>query len=214
MCPKYQTVKNILKNGLEYEPLEEQSRLPLEEFDFDFNPNINKRLLYDLATCRFVQERVCVLMTGPCGTGKSHLSQALGHYAIRQGIDVLFTTQSKLLSKLHTARATQTYAKQFKTYAKIPLLIIDDFGLKPIRPPHDEDLHELIAERYERHSTIVTSNLDFPEWNRAFENKLLGSATIDRLRHNAYLVVLDGQSYRAPKAEPATSKKGVEMDKK
>ncbi len=191
-----------------------KSSKTLEEFDFDFNPHINKRLLFDLATCRFVQEKVCVLMTGPCGTGKSHIAQALGHYAIRQGIDVLFTTQSSLLSKLHAARATQTYAKQLKELSKVPLLIIDDFGLKPIRHPHDEDLHELIAERYEQRSSIITSNLDFQEWDRAFDNKLLGSATIDRLRHNAYLVFLEGQSYRAPNAASTTSKKEVEKKQK
>ncbi len=186
----------------------------LEEFDFDFNPKINRRLIYDLATCRFVHEKVCVLITGPCGTGKSHIAQALGHYAIRQGIDVLFTTQSKLLLKLHAARATQTYAKQFKALSQVPLLIIDDFGLKPVRQPHDEDLHELIDERYENKSTIVTSNLDFPEWDRAFENKLLGSATIDRLRHDAYLVTLEGAGYRTPKTNRNTPKKEMEKSKK
>lgn len=185
----------------------------LEEFDFDFNPKINKRLVYDLATCRFIHEKVCVLVTGPCGTGKSHIAQAIGHYAVRQGIDVLFTTQSKLLSKLNAAKATQTYVRQFKILAQIPLLIIDDFGLKPVRHPHDEDLHELIDERYESKSTIVTSNLDFQEWDRAFENKLLGCATIDRLRHDAYLLTLDGKGFRTPKNNSNTPKKEVEKNK-
>ncbi|MCA1742783.1 MAG: IS21-like element helper ATPase IstB [Desulfovibrionales bacterium] len=186
----------------------------LEEFDFDFNPKINKRFIYDLATCRFVHEKVCVLITGPCGTGKSHIAQAIGHYAVRQGIDVLFTTQNKLLAKLNAARATQSYAKQFKALAQIPLLIIDDFGLKPVRQPNDEDLHELIDERYESKSTIVTSNLDFQEWDRAFENKLLGSATIDRLRHDAYLLTLDGAGFRTPKTKSNIPKKEVEKNKK
>ena len=186
----------------------------LEEFDFDFNPKINKRFIYDLATCRFVHEKVCVLITGPCGTGKSHIAQAIGHYAVRQGIDVLFTTQNKLLAKLNAARATQSYAKQFKVLAQIPLLIIDDFGLKPVRQPNDEDLHELIDERYESKSTIVTSNLDFQEWDRAFENKLLGSATIDRLRHDAYLLTLDGAGVRTPKIRSNIPKKEVKKNKK
>jgi DNA replication protein DnaC len=169
-----------------------KSSKTLEEFDFDFNPKIDKRQLYDLATCKFIHEKACVLMTGPCGTGKSHIAQALGHYAIRQGIDVRFTTQSKLLATLYEAKATQTYAKQLKALSQVPLLIMDDFGLKPVRPPHDEDLHDLIAQRYEHASTIITSNLDFQEWDRAFDNKLLGSATIDRLRHDAYLVYIEG----------------------
>jgi len=82
------------------------------------------------------------------------------------------------------------------------LLIIDDFGLKPLRSPQDEDFHDLISERYELRATIVTSNLDFSEWGDAFPNRLLGAATLDRLRHNAYRVVLDGASYRTPKPFP------------
>jgi DNA replication protein DnaC len=83
----------------------------------------------------------------------------------------------------------------------VPLLIIDDFGLKPLRAPADEDLHDLIAERYETASTIITSNLDFPEWDQAFPgNRLLASATLDRMRHNAYCLTLDGDSFRAPRS--------------
>ncbi len=80
--------------------------------------------------------------------------------------------------------------------------LIDDFGLKPLRPPQDEDLHDLLAERYEQTATIVTSNLDFAEWGDAFPNRLLGAATLDRLRHNAYRLILEGDSYRAPKPLP------------
>jgi DNA replication protein DnaC len=90
--------------------------------------------------------------------------------------------------------------------SRIALLIIDDFGLKPLRAPADEDLHELIAERYERTATIVTSNLDFTEWDQAFPtNPLLASATLNRLRHNAYCMVLDGQSYRMPRQMPTSA---------
>jgi len=87
-------------------------------------------------------------------------------------------------------------------------MILDDFGLKPLRPPADEDLHELIAERYETASTIVTSNLDLTEWDQAFpSNRLLASATLDRLRHNAYCLILDGQSYRSPRQLPPSARK-------
>ncbi len=182
-----------------------RSNKTLEDFDFDFNPSLNKPLVYDLATCRFIQEKACVLIAGPCGTGKSHIAQAIGHYAIRQGYDVLFTTQTKLLSSLSAAKATGTYAKRFNALCRVPLLIVDDFGLKPLRPPFDEDFHELIAERYERRATILTSNLDYPEWMEAFENKLLGASTIDRLRHNAYLLVLEGGSYRVLREQAAAS---------
>jgi len=181
----------------------------IEDFDFTFNLSINRAQILDLATCRFVEEHLAVLIVGPCGTGKSHIAQALGHSAIRQGYDVLFTTQSKMLGQLNAARAISSYERRFNTLAKIDLLIIDDFGLKPLKPNQDEDFHDLISERYERRSTILTSNLDFSEWGHAFPNRLLGAATLDRLRHGAYRVVLDGDSYRSPKQLPETPKKSL-----
>jgi DNA replication protein DnaC len=165
-----------------------RSHKTIEQFDFGFIPKLNQTLIQDLATCRFVTERANVLIAGPCGTGKSHLAQALGHCAVRTGHEVLFASQTQLLGQLHAARAV---------------------GLKPLRSPHDEDLHDLIAERYERASTIITSNLDFPEWGDAFPNRLLGAATLDRLRHGAYRVVLDGESYRAPRPLPEGVKAGI-----
>jgi len=171
----------------------------LDQFDFNFNPNINSALIHELMTGRFIEEKVAVLIVGPCGTGKSHIAQALGHAAIRQGHDVLFSSQSQLLGNLHAARATDTFDRKFLNLVRVPLLIIDDFGLKPLRAPQDEDFHDLVAERYERGATVITSNLDFGEWGDAFPNQLLGAATLDRLRHGAYRVVLDGKSYRKPR---------------
>ena len=175
----------------------------LEQFDFERLPQLNRAMVHDLATGRYVNEGAPVLIGGPCGTGKSHLAQALGHCAVRQGVDVMFSTCANLLQSLNAARATGAYERKLAALARVPLLIIDDFGLKPLRSPADEDLHDLIAERYERTATIVTSNLDFPEWDQAFPaHRLLASATLDRLRHNAYCLVLDGQSYRSPRALP------------
>lgn len=182
----------------------------LEDFTFDRLPNLNRSLVHDLATGRYLHEKAPVLIVGPCGTGKSHLAQALGHCAIRQGTDVRFLTQSELVGGLHAARATGAYDKVFRQLAKVSLLIIDDFGLKPLRPPHDEDFHDLIAERYEQTTTMVTSNLDFSEWGDVFPaNRMLGVATIDRLRHGAYRLILEGASYRAPRPLPETPKKAV-----
>ena len=186
-----------------------RSHKTLEQFDFDFNPKINRALIQELASLRFLEEKVAVLIAGPCGTGKSHLAQALGHCAARQGYDVLFTTQSQLLGNLNAARATGTFERRFQAVARVDLLIIDDFGLKPLRSQQDEDFHDLIGERYERRSTLVTSNLDFSEWGEAFPNRLLGAATLDRLRHNAFRVILDGESYRAPRALTKPAKNPV-----
>jgi DNA replication protein DnaC len=176
-----------------------RSTKTLEQFDFATSPGLNTALVQELASCRFVDEHVCVLIVGPCGTGKSHLAQALGHCAVRAGHDVVFTTQTQMLGSLHAARATGTYERRFQALARVPLLVIDDFGLKPLRAPHDEDFHDLVAERYERAATLVTSNLDFPEWGDAFPNRLLGAATLDRLRDGAYRIVLDGESHRKPR---------------
>ena len=183
-----------------YKNAEFKGQKTIENFDFSFNPKINQALIRDLMTCRFIQEKRPVMIIGPCGTGKSHIAQAIGHNAIRKGYDVLFTTQTKISQMLQASNATNLYNKKLKALAKIPLLIIDDLGLKPLRSPQDEDLHELIAERYEQAATIVTSNLAFDEWHQAFPNQLLAVATLDRLRHDAYQVTLEGKSFRASRS--------------
>ncbi len=178
----------------------------LERYDFSFNPKINAAQIQELASCRFIEEKAPVLIVGPCGTGKSHIAQAIAHCAIRFGIDVLWLSQSQLFSDLQAAKAAGRFEKKFTELTKITLLIIDDFGLRPLRTPQDEDFHDLISERYERTTTIVTSNLDFDEWVNAFPNRLLAAATLDRLRHNAHRVTLDGASFRKGRKE--TPKKG------
>jgi len=174
-----------------------QGEKTIENFDFDFNPKINRALVKDLATCRFIEEKAPVLIVGSCGTGKSHLAQALGHCAIRQQHGVIFTNQTQLKQTLDDAKAIGQYQKVFTKLTHVPLLLIDDLGLKPLKPAEEEYLHDLINYRYEQRSTIVTSNLDCSEWQDAFSNKLLGAATIDRLQHGAYQLILEGKSYRA-----------------
>lgn len=186
----------------------------LENFDFDFNPKINRAQIMEIATCRFLEEKSPILIVGPCGTGKSHVAQAIGHQAIRQGIDVLMISQSKLLNELQASRATNNFNRKLMMLSKIPLLIVDDFGLKPLRSPQDEDFHDLISERYESASTIVTSNLSFSEWGDAFPNQLLGAATLDRLRHGAYRVILEGEGYRRSRDQKIQKETAIkEVDK-
>jgi DNA replication protein DnaC len=176
------------------------SNKTIEQFDYKALPTLNRSMVSDLLTCRFLHDASPVLICGPTGTGKSHLAQAIGHQAIRQGKEVLFLTQKSLLSRLHKARIMGKYDSQLNKLAKTSLLIIDDYGLFPMSSPQDEDFHELIAARYEQRSTIMTSNLDYSEWDQAFvKNKLLATATLDRLLHNAYRLVLEGNSYRRPR---------------
>lgn len=107
----------------------------IENFDFEFNSKINRAQIHELASCRFIAEKIPVLIVGPCGTGKSHLAQALAHCAIRQEIDAIWLSQSNLFSELQSARAAGRYEKKFAELARVPLLLIDDFGLRPMRSP-------------------------------------------------------------------------------
>ncbi len=174
----------------------------LERFDYGHSPSVNHATIAELATCRFVTEHAPVLIAGPTGTGKSHLMQAICHCALRAGYDVLFITHMRLLAQLHAAKATNTYERKLQQLAKVEVIAIDDFGLRPMRSPQDEDFHELIAERYEKKAMLVTSNLAFDEWGAAFPNKLMGAATIDRLRDGAYQIELDGDTRRKPRPKP------------
>ena len=175
----------------------------LETFDFN-RPSlkINQGQLFDLATCRFIEEKVNCLIVGPTGVGKSHLASALGHKACRCGYDVLSMPFSRMVAQLRAGRADGSYDRKLQNFLRPNLLILDDFGLKPMVPPADEDLYELITERYERGSILITSNLDFSEWGQVFPNPVLGAAAIDRLRHEAHRVIIEGDSYRRPKPLP------------
>lgn len=186
----------------------------LEGFDFKLNPKINRQQILDLAACTFLEEKANVLILGPTGVGKTHLAQALGNQACRQGFEVIYGRASALLGDLFAGRADGSYQKKLKALTTVDLLVIDDFGLKPMRSPEDEDFYEVVNERYEKKSLILTSNLDFQEeWDTAFPNRLLGVAAVDRLRHRAYLVVIEGESSRKPLSLSGNGKKGGESKK-
>jgi DNA replication protein DnaC len=172
----------------------------IEQFDFGRTPGVNRATVNDLLTCRFIGEAAPVLIVGPVGTGKSHLAQAIGHQAVRLGHDVFFATQSQLFGSLTRARLSGVHERRMKMLAKVAVLVIDDFALKPIASPHNDDLHEIVAARYEKLPTVITSNLASEEWQEAFSNnKMLGLATVDRLMHGAYCVALEGRSHRSPR---------------
>ncbi len=169
----------------------------LEAFDFGFNPKLNKAQVFDLATCQFVDRHENVLIYGPTGTGKSHLCQALAHEACRRGHEVLFVSAGKMLAHLAGGRADGTTAQRLAKYLRPDVLLVDDFGLKPLRAPGPEDLYDIIHERYERGSIVLTSNRDRAEWPDLFGEPLLASAALDRLTHRAHFLEVTGASYRA-----------------
>ena len=184
-----QLSRRLAKSGLE-------PGKTLETFDFSFNPNIHEQMIRELATCSFIEGNQLVFFVGPAGVGKSHLAQALGHEACRRGNETLYRKTDHLFKWINSGRGDGSHERRLKQIIKQPLLILDDFGLKDLSKNHQEDLYEVISERYERASTIITSNRDFSEWPMIFSNPLMGSAAMDRLVHNAIKIVIEGKSYR------------------
>lgn len=168
----------------------------LEAFDFNFNPSLNRQQVLQLASCEYIRQRFNLLICGPTGTGKSHLAQALAHEACRQGFDVLFTNTHKMLQHLNGGRADGSLARRVQSYLRPDLLILDDFGLRPLVPPAPEDLYDIINERYEQGSILLTSNRAPSEWPDLFGDPLLASAGLDRLAHHAEVILLTGASFR------------------
>ncbi len=168
----------------------------LETFDFSFNSRVHEPVVRELATCSFIQRSETVMIIGPSGVGKSHLAQALGHMALRRGYQVLFYRTYHLFQWIHAGRGDGSYNRRISQAIKVPLLILDDFGLQLLNEQQQADLYEVICERYEKTATIITSNRDFGEWQEVFNNPLIGSAALDRLIHRATKFIIEGKSYR------------------
>jgi DNA replication protein DnaC len=187
-----QLLKILAKSNLEPDKT-------LELFDFSFNRKIPEKVIKELATCSFLEKRQVIFFVGPAGVGKSHLSQAIGHQACRRGIETLYRNTHNLFKWLNAGHGDGTHDRRMKQIAKIPLLILDDFGLRSLNEDQQADLYEIISDRYDRVSTIITSNRDFNEWPSVFSNPLMGSAAMDRLVHHAIKIVIQGKSYRLNK---------------
>jgi DNA replication protein DnaC len=169
----------------------------LEGFDFQFNPNLNRQQLLHLASCEFIRQKRNAFLCGPTGVGKTHLAQALGQEAARLGMDVLFINTHKMLQHINGGRADGSWERRVAQYLRPDLLILDDFGLKPLQKPGPEDLYDIINERYERGSILLTSNRAPNEWADLFLDPLLASAGLDRLLDRAEVIIIRGASYRS-----------------
>ena len=151
----------------------------LEFFDFTFNSKIPETTIKELAGCSYLTLKQVIFFVGPSGVGKSHLAQALGHEACRRGIATMNRNTYTLFKWLNGGKGDGTHERRMKQVISVPLLILDDFGLRDLPEPYQADLYEVICERYEKASTIITSNRDFNEWPAVFSKPLIGSATMD-----------------------------------
>lgn len=168
----------------------------LETFDFLAIPSLNKKLVVELARCEWIQRRDNVLAMGNSGTGKTHIGLALGLAACQQGFRVRFTTAAALVHELMEARDEKRLLRFQKHLARQDLLIVDELGFVPLSKSGAEMLFEIFSQRYERASTLVTSNLPFAEWTEILGSERLTGALLDRLTHHVHILEMNGDSYR------------------
>src|SRR6266542_4096254 len=168
----------------------------LDTFDFDFNRKLDRRLVFDLAAGHFVAKHEDALFLGPPGTGKSHLAQGIGHAAIQQGHKVLYREAYLLLEELAEATIDGRRKEHFTELATVPLLIIDDLGMRKLPATAAEDLLELVMRRYERASTLITSNRPVEDWGKLLGDVAAVTAALDRVLHHAHVLKCGPRSWR------------------
>jgi DNA replication protein DnaC len=168
----------------------------LDNFDFSFNKKMNRSLVFDLATANFIARHEDALFLGPPGTGKSHLAQAIGLAAIQQGYRVLYRETHKLLSDITEASIDGTRKELMELLATIPLLIIDDLGMRKLPPNAAEELLEIVMRRYERVSTLLTSNRPVEDWGKLLGDTATVTAMLDRLLHHGHVLKCGPRSWR------------------
>jgi DNA replication protein DnaC len=173
-----------------------RDRKTLDTFNWSFNSSIDRAHVFELATCRFIERREDILILGNAGTGKSHISQALGMAAIHGGFRVLYREAHQLFEELVFANATDERSDLVATLAEIPFVIIDDLGMRKLPASAAEDLLEIIMRRYERASTLITSNRPLEDWPKMFSDTPAVTALLDRLMHHGHFLQSRGKSYR------------------
>jgi DNA replication protein DnaC len=168
----------------------------LDSFDFAALPSLNKALVMELARSEYVERRENVIAVGNSGTGKSHIALGLGLAACQRKLSVGFTTAAALVHELMEARDEKRLLRLQRQLASYKLLVIDELGYVPLSQTGAELLFEVFSQRYERGSTIVTSNLPFDEWTPMFGSERLTGALLDRLTHHVHILEMNGESYR------------------
>lgn len=168
----------------------------LKDFDFSYQPTINKRKIDDLATLRFMDEKANIILMGSPGVGKTHLATAIGMEAAGQRVSTYFINFAELMEKFKRAAKENRVEQVVKHYLKYSLLIIDEIGYLPVDRDSSYAFFQLIAARYEKRSTILTTNQPFSKWGEVFGDPVIANAIIDRLVHHCEIIKITGMSYR------------------
>lgn len=176
------------------------SKLPakktLEQFDWDAQPTLDRRLVEDLGTLRFIEEKANVLLIGPPGVGKTHVAIALGNRAVHAGYRVYYTTAADLVARTTKAAMEGRWANTMRYWAGPQLLIVDELGYLPMASDAASHLFQVISRRYEHGSIVLTTNRPIADWGAIFDDTTVATAVLDRLLHHATVLTMTGDSYR------------------
>jgi len=183
-------------------------RLPwvktLEQFDFEFEPSIDRKVIRGLTTLGFVDRAENIILLGPPGVGKTHLAIALGVKAVEAGHKVLFLTLESMVTRLKRARLENGLERQLQRFVYLYMLIIDEMGYLPMNREEVGLLFRLLTRRYEKALTIITSNKSFVDWGEIFNDQVLATAILDRLLHHCTTINIKGESFRLKEKRKAS----------
>lgn len=189
------------RRGNSYKKRYAKAKIPahktIEDFDFKFQSSIDKKVINDCLTCNFIREKKNIVFIGNPGTGKTHLSIAIGLKALMKGYKVLFTHVNEMLHTINASKADNTYYQKVAFYLAPDLLILDELGFKKLPGYSADDFFEIISKRYEKGSIIITTNKAFERWGDIFTDNILASAILDRIVHYSEIIKINGPSYRA-----------------
>jgi DNA replication protein DnaC len=186
-----------LKTRLTKARLRQQASL--EDIDYSGSRGLDKGQLLDLGSCKWISERNNLLLTGPTGAGKTYIACALAQKACRQGLTALYLRLPRLFGDLTIAKGDGRYGKLLVRYSRVDVMVLDDWGVAPMTAENRRDLLEILDDRYEKKSTLITSQLPVEKWHRYLEDPTLADAILDRVVHNAYRIELKGESMRKRK---------------
>jgi DNA replication protein DnaC len=168
----------------------------ISAYDFSYQPKLNRKEIMDIVSCRFITEKKNIIFMGNPGVGKTHLANAIGLEALKKGYKVLFTHANDMVLNLVSSKGDGSYFNTIKQFLSVDLLIVDEVGFKKIPINHVDEFFEIVRQRYENGSIIITTNRPFEEWGNIFGDAVLASAIIDRLVHHSHIFRITGESYR------------------